>query len=258
LSKTTKRIALAFLLLCLVLGGAVLHRRNRGSSEGMKEATAGQSSASIVPPSAPAIAPSPAAEAKDSLPPGAEPGAATTGKTATNDERRRRKHEPRDEERPLQKSALAAAESAPTPGESEAKPEEAAVRHAKPGNMAIELRPKLGGSVSAFQIMKISAFVDGLKIAEVEDKTLWEGKPEMELWKGAFGAGEHALTVLVAYKGNGHGVFSYYDNYRYEARASTRFRLEEGARLQMMVDILDKGGINTSFDKRLFIAIAQR
>jgi hypothetical protein len=106
--------------------------------------------------------------------------------------------------------------------------------------------------------VKIAAFVDGLKVAAVDDKTFWEGKPELELWKGALDAGEHVLTVDVAYRGNGHGVFSYFDNYHYNARSSTRFRLDDGARLQMLVDVLDKGGMNTSFDQRLLIAFAQR
>jgi hypothetical protein len=223
----------------------------------MKQATVGPPAQPIVPQSSPAIAPPPAAEATDSVTPRAALGGAAH-KAASIDDRGRRNHERREEQPAEQKVAVAAPEAPAAPAESDLTPEEAAVLRGKRGNMAIEFRPKLGGAVRAFQIMKISAFVDGRKVVAVDDKTFWEGKPQIELWQGELEAGAHVLTVEVAYRGNGHGVFSYFDNYHYDVRSSTQFRLEDGPRLQMMVDLIDKGGMNTSFDKRLLLAFAQR
>ena len=126
------------------------------------------------------------------------------------------------------------------------------------GNVAIRVRPKLGGKVQAFQIVKIVAFVDAIEVVAIDDKNFWQGKPEIELWKGSLPAGEHQLKVVVDYHGNGHSVFSYFDSYHYAATSSTLFQLQEGARLEMMIDLVDKGGVNTAFDKRLQIAFAPR
>jgi hypothetical protein len=271
MSKTTKRTVLVLLLLCLGLGGAVLYRRGAGSSEGMKQTVARQPASAIDPQSDPAIAPPPAAsQANDSVAPRAARRLAVAEKTANSDEPAPGLPEPPEEqpsaptvalaEADADAEAAAAAEAAApaAPVESGLTPEEAAVLRGKRGELAVAFRPKLGSAVAMFQIMKISAFVDGRKVAVIDDKAVWEGKPEIELWKGTLDAGEHVLTVEVAYHGNGHHVFSYFDKYHYDVRSSTQFRLDEGPRLQMMVDLIDKGGMNTSFEKRLLLTFAQR
>jgi len=261
LSKTTKRTVLVLLLLCLGLGGAVLYRRNTGSTEGMKQAAAPQPAPATVPEADPPIAPPAAAQATDSITPRAARGVSAAAKKASNDELAHIDPEPREEQPAEQRVALAEADAAVTPAapvEPELTPEEVALLRGKRGEMAVEFRPNLGSAVATFQIMKISTFVDGHKVAAVDDKTVWEGKPEIELWKGALEAGEHVLTVEVAYRGNGHHVFSYFDKYHYDVRSSTKFRLDEGPRLQMLVDLIDKGGMNTSFEKRLLLVFAQR
>jgi len=126
------------------------------------------------------------------------------------------------------------------------------------GNVAIEVRPKLGDAVQSFQIVKVAASVDGRQVSALDGQSFGEHKNEVQAWNGNIEAGEHVLNIVVEYHGNGHRVFSYFDGYRYTARSSTHFRLDEGARLQMMVDLLDTGGVNTPFERRLAIAFATK
>jgi hypothetical protein len=123
------------------------------------------------------------------------------------------------------------------------------------GNVAVELRPKLG-AVQSFEIVKVAISVDGREVSVVDGKSFGQHNNAIEAWSGTIETGAHILAVLVEYEGNGHNVFSYFKGYRYTARSRTLFRVDEGARLHMLVDLVDKGGVNTAFEKRLAIAFA--
>jgi hypothetical protein len=194
---------------------------------------------------------------------------ATEGKIRGEHKRTEAPREPSDEGGPAQERTLAAMEPAADAGSSEvaavvapSAEEPAAVAPAPPprklGDIAIRVRPKLGAKVQSFQIVKMVAFVDSEEIVAIDDKNFWQGKPEIDVWKGRLPVGEHVLKVVVDYHGNGHSVFSYFDTYHYATNSSTQFQLQEGARLEMMIDVVDKGGVNTAFDKRLQIAFAQQ
>src|SRR5262249_26077318 len=107
LSKTTKRVALVLLLLCLSLGGTVLYRHGTGSSEGRREAAAGGPAKAIAP------APTPAPGATPAIAPPSPPeeraaaGAGTTG--GDSDQRPRVGCPPHDGQPWSRKKALAMA-----------------------------------------------------------------------------------------------------------------------------------------------------
>jgi hypothetical protein len=193
---------------------------------------------------------------------------AAAGKVGSEHKRTYARRDLSDERRTEQQGTLAVMEPVADAGSSEEpavvapSSEVQAVAPTPPqeklGDIAIRVRPKLGAKVQVFQIVKVVAFVDAKEIVAIDDKTFWQGKQDIDLWKGSLPVGEHVLNVLVDYHGNGHNVFSYFDTYHYATRSSTQFRLQEGARLEMMVDLVDKGGVNTAFDKRLQISFAQR
>jgi hypothetical protein len=212
-------------------------------------------------------------------PPG-DRAAATAAGSGNDEERGRASGAPREERRSHRGKALAMEEPTPATSESQtptvaapaepapatsesqtptvAAPAEPPMPQHRRGNVAIEVRPKLGNAVQSFEIVKVAASVDGYEVSALDGKSFGPHRSEVEAWNGTIDAGEHVLNVVVEYHGNGHGVFSYFDGYRYTARSSTHFRLDEGARLQMMVDLIDKGGVNTAFDKRLAIAFAAK
>jgi len=215
--------------------------------------------------------------------PAAPPGdraAATVARSGNDELRGHASGAPREERRSHQEKALAIAEPPPATSESQsgavAAPAEPAPAASEPqtrtvaapaepllpqqrrGNVAIEVRPKLGGAVQSFEIVKVAASVDGHEVSALDGKSFGPHKSEVEAWNGTIDAGEHVLNVVVEYHGNGHGVFSYFDGYRYTARSSTHFRVDGGGRSEMKVDLIDKGGVNTAFDKRLAIAFATK
>jgi hypothetical protein len=271
MSKTTKRVVLALVLLCLSLGGTALYFRGSGSSEHAKvAAVAGQPSTPIA--AAPMLAvtpsPSPPPATAEPVAPPEERASPTVARSRKGEERERASDEPREERRSHRKKAALALEDpepaarsrsqAPSVVAPGAAPAEPSLPQPKFGNIAIDVRPKLGDAVQSFEIVKVAASVDGRAVAELDGKSFSPHKGEVEAWNGAIEAGAHVLNIVVEYHGNGHGVFSYFDGYRYTARSSTLFRLDEGARLHMLVDLVDKGGVNTAFEKRLAIAFAPR
>jgi hypothetical protein len=254
LSKTTKRVALALVLLCLTLGGTALYQRKTGSSHEATQSTAAEPSTPI------ATAPTSAAPT-----PAAPPGDRAAAVVAQPEEHEAREHvrrEPREERSAHRKKSLAMAGRASAIRESQspaaAPPAEPPTPQSRRGNVAIEVRPKLGDAVQSFEIVKVAASVDGHEVSALDGKSFGQRNNEVQAWNGTVEAGEHVLNVVVEYHGNGHKVFSYFNGYRYTARSSTHFRVDEGGRLQMVVDLVDTGGVNTAFEKRLAIAFAAR
>jgi hypothetical protein len=204
--------------------------------------------------------PSSAAAVREPVaPPGdrARPGVAHPG---GREDGRPARREPGEEGRSHRRKALALA--APAAATSKSQEQAAALSAAlsmlqkKWGNVAIELRPKLGDAVQSFEIVKVAIWVDGREVSALDGKTIGQHKSGVEAWNSTIETGAHILAVNIEYQGNGHHVFSYFNDYRYTARSRTLFRVNEGERLQMLVDLVDKGGMNTSFDKRLAIAFA--
>jgi hypothetical protein len=122
------------------------------------------------------------------------------------------------------------------------------------GTVTIRARAKMG---TAFQILKVTSSIDGLEVFSSGGAGLQQGQ-ELDLFKGTLPPGEHTLVVVAEYKGDGHRVFSYFDGYRYRARSSTRFQVQNGEKKDMTVDLSDKGGANTAFEDRLAIAFVTR
>jgi hypothetical protein len=268
LSKRTKRVGLAVLLLSLTLGGATLYLHANRSPGGAEQAAAGKTSISI----AAAPAPTPVAATPLADPPVVDRARApaptiviAAAVKARSDGARRRarpeRSEPGDKE-PLrsEKTVAVAIVEPERPAQQAAAPtaETAAVPQERWGNLTIQIRPKLGDTVHSFEIAKVAAFVDGRQVSALDGKDFGQHNPEVQAWNSTITAGEHVLNVVVEYHGNGHSVFSYFDGYRYTARSSTLFRIEDRARLEMTVDLLDRGGVNTPFERRLAIAFAKR
>jgi hypothetical protein len=172
---------------------------------------------------------------------------------------RRARHQP-DNEQPIRSEKVVAVVEPERAAPQAASPtaETAAVPQERWGNLTIQIRPKLGDTVHAFALAKVAAFVDGRQVSALDGKSFGQRNTEVQAWNSTITAGEHVLNVVVEYHGNGHSVFSYFDGYRYTARSSAPFRIEEGRRLEMMVDLLDRGGVNTPFEQRLAIAFAKR
>jgi hypothetical protein len=92
--------------------------------------------------------------------------------------------------------------------------------------------------------------LDGAEIFQRKDDTgkMFDQR-ELEIYNGSITPGSHTLSVEVIYRGNGYGVFSYLNGYRFTVKSSHTFTATEGKRLQLKVVGLEKGNPVTTDPK---------
>jgi hypothetical protein len=89
--------------------------------------------------------------------------------------------------------------------------------------------------------------LDGTEIYSKVDETGKLGdQKEFEIFNGSLSPGNHTLSVMMVYLGNGYGVFSYLKGYRFTVKDSRTFTAGEGKQMQMKVVAYEKGNIITT------------
>ncbi|MCS6914593.1 MAG: dihydrolipoamide acetyltransferase [Myxococcales bacterium] len=78
--------------------------------------------------------------------------------------------------------------------------------------------------------IRIVYALDGAEIFSKSDESgkLLERGKELEVFNGSIPPGNHTLSVMVVYQGNGFGVFSYLKGYKFTVRGSHTFTAPEG------------------------------
>jgi hypothetical protein len=142
----------------------------------------------------------------------------------------------------------AAAPPAPPPLPSASAP--AAIAQVESGVLVARHHNSVGASL---RLMKVAYLLDGKTIFSEDGAKLQEAK-DLEVFNRRTTAGEHTLSVIATFQGNGHGVFSYFDSYRYMARSEHRFLVREKGVTQLSVTLLEKSGPLTAIENRLAIA----
>lgn len=89
--------------------------------------------------------------------------------------------------------------------------------------------------------------LDGNEIFAKADESgkLGETK-EFEIFNGSLSPGNHTLSVMMVYVGNGYGVFSYLKGYRFTVKDSRTFTAAEGKQMQLKAVSYEKGNILTT------------
>tara|TARA_B100001093_G_scaffold56577_1_gene47874 strand:- start:78 stop:770 length:693 start_codon:yes stop_codon:yes gene_type:complete len=104
-------------------------------------------------------------------------------------------------------------------------------------------RNEMGAS---FNLEKIIYSLDGTPIKTKIDK---EGdladQKEIQIFDGPIVPGNHTISVVMIYRGNGFGIFSYLRGYVFTLRSSHTFHAEEGKRVQVKIIGYEKGGMTT-------------
>ena len=72
---------------------------------------------------------------------------------------------------------------------------------------------------------------------------------EFEVFNGSIVPGNHTLSVLMVYQGNGYGVFSYLKGYKFNVHDSHTFAAAEGKQTQLKVVGFEKGNPITTDPK---------
>ncbi len=104
---------------------------------------------------------------------------------------------------------------------------------------------------SSFRLEKVSYSVDGQPQRTWVDKDGdLDGDEERVVFDGPITPGNHTISVVMTYRGNGFGIFSYLRGYVFNLRSSHTFHAEEGKLIRVRVVGYEKGGITTDLKDR--------
>ena len=102
---------------------------------------------------------------------------------------------------------------------------------------------------SSFRLEKASYSLDGQPMETLaEEKDVKQ--EEVEIFNGPITPGNHTVSVVMTYRGNGFGIFSYLRGYVFNLRSSHTFNAEEGKLVRVRVVGYEKGGITTDLKDR--------
>ncbi|QSQ17393.1 dihydrolipoamide acetyltransferase [Myxococcus landrumensis] len=107
---------------------------------------------------------------------------------------------------------------------------------------------EMGGS---FILESVTYALDGAPIFTQLDLQGELGKREQfEVFNGRIVPGQHQLAVRLVYRGDGFGVFSYLEGYKFKVQSSYTFNAEPGKVSTVRVVGYEQGGITTDHKDR--------
>ncbi len=105
---------------------------------------------------------------------------------------------------------------------------------------------------SSFKIESISFSLDGTQIfskvnqdGSLENTDIFEILPSSSMVPG-----NHTVSVYLVYRGNGFGLFSYLNQYKFKVKSSYTFYVEEGKITKVKVVAYEKGSLTTDLKDR--------
>ncbi len=107
---------------------------------------------------------------------------------------------------------------------------------------------------STFRVTRVSFQMDGAPVAAQDFPNGLEPNADVSIFERRVDVGDHALQVVVEYRGNSGDVFSYFDRYGYKLSSARAFTSTANATTQLTVIGYEKGGVLTSFENRLGVA----
>ena len=102
---------------------------------------------------------------------------------------------------------------------------------------------------SSFHLESVRYSLDGSPVFTDSGGTLHQLE-EVEVFSGRVAPGNHRVAVHLVYRGDGRGVFSYVDGYRFEVESAYSFNVEPGKTSTVQVIGYEKGGFTTAIEER--------
>jgi hypothetical protein len=104
---------------------------------------------------------------------------------------------------------------------------------------------------NVFVLVKALFVVDGTVQYNREDETGALNEQQMiPIFSGSIPPGDHNVQVLLAFQGNGFGVFSYLKGYHFEVKSGHAFTSIEGRSLTITAMAVERGGVTTPLEQR--------
>lgn len=107
---------------------------------------------------------------------------------------------------------------------------------------------EMGGS---FLLESVAYALDGAPIyTQVDTEGELGKRQEFEVFNGRIVPGQHQIAVRLVYRGNGYGVFSYLEGYKFKVQSSYTFNAEPGKLSTVRVVGFEQGGMTTDLKDR--------
>jgi hypothetical protein len=104
---------------------------------------------------------------------------------------------------------------------------------------------------SAFRLTRALIVLDGaVQYNRTDDTGALADQKEIPVFSGSVPPGDHTVSVLLNFQGNGYGVFTYLRGYKFEVKSSHSFTAVEGKTLSLVATALEKGGVTTPLEQR--------
>jgi hypothetical protein len=104
---------------------------------------------------------------------------------------------------------------------------------------------------SAFRLTRALFVLDGaVQYNRTDDTGALADQKEIPIFSGSIPPGDHTISVLLNFQGNGYGVFTYLRGYKFEVKSSHSFTAVEGKTLSISATSLEKGGVTTPLEQR--------
>jgi hypothetical protein len=104
---------------------------------------------------------------------------------------------------------------------------------------------------SAFRLTHALVVLDGaVQYNRTDDTGALADQKEIPVFSGSVPPGDHTVSVLLNFQGNGYGVFTYLRGYKFEVKSSHSFTAVEGKTLTLAATALEKGGVTTPLEQR--------
>lgn len=105
---------------------------------------------------------------------------------------------------------------------------------------------------SSFHLISLTYSLDGTQVFVRTDDTgenLYKSK-SFDIFNGPIAPGNHTLSAVATYRGNGYGVFEYLSKFTFTAKGATSFVAGEGKISKVDCRGFEKGGPSTAMEKR--------
>lgn len=104
---------------------------------------------------------------------------------------------------------------------------------------------------SSFVLESAAYALDGAPVyTKVDQDGDLDKREEFEIFNGRIVPGNHQVSVKLAYRGHGYGVFSYLEGYKFKVQSSYTFNAEAGKVTAVKVVGFERGGITTELKDR--------
>ncbi len=104
---------------------------------------------------------------------------------------------------------------------------------------------------SAFRLIRALFVLDGAVQYNRQDETgALADQKDIPIYSGSITPGDHTLSALLTFQGNGYGVFTYLRGYKFEVKSSHSFTAVEGKTLSVTATSYESGGVTTPLQDR--------